>query len=319
MQRKKDTLNKIKVALIGCGFIGLYGSNDKKTKKYFKFITHFQTINFHPNFTPFIAVDKDKNKLLDAKKSGFKYTYTSIDQIENKNEIDVVVIALPAMERFKVINKFNMVKAIICEKPLAFSYNEILKIENHCKKHKINLYVNYWRRYDKKIVKLKESLLKYKLGKFQTGFATYGGSFFSNGVHVVDLIDFLLGPIKSIDKANSDNEEDKDYLIKIKGNKKIFLSFINFKFYRELYLDLWGGDGRIILAHESLDLFFYKKKKHRSLSDNYEISFDKVRHEKSDAGEALLNLYKKVFLDLSNKKINIDCSSKYWMKLIRVD
>ena len=319
MHRKTNTLNKLKVALIGCGFIGLSGTSDNKTKKYFNFITHFQTINFHSKFIPYIAVDKDKAKLKKAQKLGFQHIYTSIDEINIKSEIDVLVVALPPSERFDIIKNFNMVRAIICEKPLALSFQEILKIENHCKKNKINLYVNYWRRYDKKIIKLKKSLLKKRIGNFQTGFATYGGSFFSNGVHLLDVIDFLLGPIKSIVKTNFDLGNDQGYLITLKNKKNIFISFIKFDFYREIYIDFWGSEGRVIVAHEGLDLFFCRKKNHRSLSNNFEVSMDNMKKENTNASESLLNLYEKVFLDLKNKIFFTDFSSKKWMKLLTSD
>ena len=90
-------------------------------------------------------------------------------------------------------------------------------------------------------------------------------------------------------------------------------------FYREIYIDFWGSEGRVIVAHESLDVFFCRKKNHRSLSNNFEVSMDNMKKENTNASEALLNLYEKVFLDIKNKNFFTDLSSKNWMKLLTLE
>ena len=44
-----------------------------------------------------------------------------------------------------------------------------------------------------------------------------------------------------------------------------------------------------------------------------------MKKENTNASEALLNLYEKVFLDLKNKNFFTDLSSKNWMKLLTLE
>ncbi len=289
------------VALIGCGRIGLSYEGDAKTRKFIKFITHAQIIKEHPAYRLFVAIDPKTTHQTQAKRYGFEHVYATIDDCDKKNEIDVLVIATPSDLRFTIMQNFPHVKAIICEKPLALSFEEITKIEQFCKAHHIVLHVNFWRRYDAAMQQLRDGELVARIGQLQQGFALYGGGLMNNGVHVIDIIDMLFGPICSMIKVVDGMKDNPHLNIDLPNDKSIYLAPINFEHYREIYIDLWGTNGRLVIGHEGLDVFCYPKVEHRALENHYEIGLDLVQRYTTGASAALYNLYEAVHADIRNK------------------
>ncbi|MEM7071882.1 MAG: Gfo/Idh/MocA family oxidoreductase [Pseudomonadota bacterium] len=294
-------MKKLNIALIGCGKIALSYEGDKKTQRFFNYITHAQTIKKHPNYHMLIAVDPLEKQRKLAKEYGFDFVVENIDALDQKQEIDVLVIATPPNLRFELIKNFPHVKAIICEKPLAMTLNEAVAIENFCMQNNIILHVNFWRRYDRSMINLAKGGLHQKIGHLQHGFALYGNGLMNNGIHMIDLIDMLVGPIDMIHKMDDEIKDNPLLDIRLQNHKHISMAPVDFNCYREIYLDLWGQIGRLIIAYEGLNIFYYPKTSNRALENHYEINMDNVEKYPSGAGDALYDLYQTVYDDLLSK------------------
>ena len=78
---------------------------------------------------------------------------------------------------------------------------------------------------------------------------------------------------------------------------------------------MWGDTGRLVIAHEGLDIFSFPKTDHRSVQNNYEINLDKMVKIKTDASYALFNLYQQVYEDiLINKAYKPNSYDKLFYK-----
>ena len=104
--------------------------------------------------------------------------------------IDVVVIASNTSNHFLNIKQaFNInPKIILCEKPLASNINEINQIYKLCKKKNIKLIINYNRRFDTSMIKLKKDIYSKKYGILRSLNCTYNKGLLNNGSHLLDLL-----------------------------------------------------------------------------------------------------------------------------------
>ena len=78
----------------------------------------------------------------------------------------------------------------------------------------------------------------------------------------------------------------------------ITFSPINFDFYRDIYLDIWGSKGRVEIFQEGLFIRYSRINKHRAISNTKEISIDKGIIQKTDCGISYYNLYDDLYKSL---------------------
>lgn len=89
-------------------------------------------------------------------------------------------------------------KLIFCEKPVTSSLAETEKVVEECSKANIPLAVNYTRRWDPDILKLKTDMNAGQWGTLRSIVGLYNKGILNNGSHMLDLLHFLVGPMKII-------------------------------------------------------------------------------------------------------------------------
>lgn len=161
-----------------------------------------------------------------ARRHGVPEFYTDADKILNHPDINAVYIATPPNRHAEyAIKAAEAGKAVYVEKPMARSYEECLHMIEACKKHKVPLYVAYYRRALPYFLKIKELIDDRVIGDIQnvqiqlvkqakpddllppdqrSGWRTEpsvsgGGYFHDLGTHQLDLLEFLLGPVSKAD------------------------------------------------------------------------------------------------------------------------
>ena len=289
-----------KTILIGFGKIGAGYAKDKLMSNSIKYSTHVQVLQDHPCFDLEAVVDKDLLSLKEAKDLWFvDKAVQDITLIENPEEFDVAVIAIPPNGRLEVIKKFPNLRAIILEKPVADNIIEARKIFEYCKKNEILVQVNFGKRFDKKILKHLKNLTK-DIGKIQSAFGLYGNGLKNNGSHLIDWARMFLGEVSWVQSLGNGNfiEEgpiidDKNFPFVMGFESKVLLMVQSLKFekYRENSLDFWGENGRLFFPQEGLISLFYKKKNHRFSQNDYEIENDIQISDLMDQSKSLYNLY----------------------------
>ena len=310
----------LKTILIGFGNIAANYADDLAMKKWFKYSTHLQVLDDHPDFHLKAIVDNNIIALEKAKGLGtIPEVKLNVDDLDNPDEFDVAILAIPPKGRIDIIKKLSKVKAIIFEKPLAVDICDGQNIIDFCQDRQIIAEVNFPRRFDEKILKSKEKLSN-DLGEIQSAFAIYGNGLNNNGSHLLDLTRMLLGDCVWV-QSLANGEFDKNSSIKndlnipfalgFKNGVKLCAQVVKFENYREVYLDLWGVKGRLSFLQEGLLSAYSSLKKHRFSENDYELENDNRLISLMDQSNAMYNLYDFLNLKIKNKDFsneNLICS-----------
>lgn len=147
--------------------------------------------------------------------------YDDADALINDPDVDAVYIATPpGLHKEYTIKVAEAGKPVYVEKPMALNWAECNDMIAACKEARVPLYVAYYRRAQPRFVKIKELLEDKAIGdvrfvstiQYQKASANVkdpknlpwrvqpelsgGGLFFDLASHTLDILDFLLGPIK---------------------------------------------------------------------------------------------------------------------------
>lgn len=302
----------LKTVLIGFGKIAAGYSKDQRMNKFFNYSTHAKILKDHPNFLLKAVVDNDQNCLDEAKNNwGVEEVVKNLDELKDINEFDVAVIAIPPKGRFDVIKKFNNLKAIVLEKPIAEDIDEALKISEFCESKRILVQVNFPRRFDYKIVNHIKNFSN-ELGEIQCAFGLYGNGLQNNGSHLIDLARLFLGNVnwvqsqanlKFVNEGPILNDKNFPFTIGFDSNVNLMVQVVKYQYYRELMLDIWATNGRLTLIQESLLSSISFKRSHRFLENNFEIESDKPILKLMDQSNAMYYLYSNLYDAIIGKGI----------------
>ncbi len=300
----------LKTILIGFGNIAANYADDIFMQKWFKYSTHLQVLRDHPEFYLKAIVDENNFALNKAKSLGnIPEVKQNIDELDDPEEFEVAILAIPPEDRLKIMNKLPKIKAIIFEKPLANNISDAQDIIDLCQKKRIIAEVNFPRRFDEKVLANKNKLQN-DLGQLQSAFGIYGNGLNNNGSHLLDLTRMLIGDCiwaQSLANGLSDdvspikNDFNIPFALGFKNGVKLFVQFVKFENYREVYLDLWGTKGRLSFLQEGLVSAYSSLKRHRFSEYDNELENDNRLISLMDQSNAMYNLYDFLNLKIKNK------------------
>jgi predicted dehydrogenase len=206
-------LEKVRWGIIGCGDV-----TEVKSGPAFQIINHSELV----------AVMRRTGKL--AKDYAERYHvpkwYDDADALINDPDVNAIYIATPpGSHKEYTLKAAKAGKLVYVEKPMARSYAECQEMIAACEKAGVPLYVAYYRRAQPRFLKVKELLENGAIGEVRFVSATQyqkdteateagkqtehlswrvqpelagGGLFFDLASHTLDIFDFLLGPIKTV-------------------------------------------------------------------------------------------------------------------------
>ena len=209
-------------AIIGLGKIG-FEADVKIAKKYV--LSYARAFSLHRGFNLTAGFDVDKSKLNAFEKEYRVPGYHYKDLRGHLKDIEVVVISVPPKEHFKVfkeVTSFCRPRMIVMEKPLALNLREGREMVKICKDKKISLYVNYFRRVDPGIGKLKECIDRKRWGRLRHVNIYYGQDLLNNGSHFIDLMLYLLGNPDDIKVLHRRDRNNPDFAF---WYKQLLVSF----------------------------------------------------------------------------------------------
>ena len=147
-----------------------------------------------------------------ARARGVSAVYADYLDMFESESLDVVSLCTPSTVRREVIEQAIAcgVRAILCEKPLAATPGEAEAIRDHVSASGIQLVVNYTRRWDPVVVRLRESLRAGRIGEVQAVTGWYTKGIIHNGTHWLDLVNYLLTgapqPVRVLGRVADDME-----------------------------------------------------------------------------------------------------------------
>lgn len=197
---------KIKIALVGCGRIAK---------------SHFQAISHHHDKLTLTAVcDINANAAIEASKQYQVEAYTSLSDMLQVVDADIVALCTPSgLHASQTIMIAQTGRHVITEKPMATRWSDGLSMVEACDKAGVQLFVIKQNRLNDTLQLLKQALDRQRFGEiymanvnvFWTRPQTYydqapwrgtwaldGGAFMNQASHYVDLIQWLLGPVESV-------------------------------------------------------------------------------------------------------------------------
>ncbi len=201
------------VILIGLGNIGMM--YDVEYQQIDKVLTHARAFSQHKSFTICCAVDTSSEaRSLFTHRYGCQ-SYSSIEEALEYHYPQIAVIATPTESHLgisKQLLSHIALKAILCEKPLAYSLDEAKELVELCQIRECALYVNYMRRVDPAVLRIKNMISSNQFSPPIKGFCFYSKGLFHNGSHFFNLLEFWLGSYQSHIVCNEGRKwADQDY------------------------------------------------------------------------------------------------------------
>ena len=265
--------------IIGLGNVGaLY---DKNLKHHVT--THLKSLEILKEFNLSYVIDtnKTKKKLISNNKINFSNKISKIKSLVKKSTF--IVLSTPTsthLNVFKKLTKFNL-KNIFFEKPIGKNLLECKKIIQICKKKKIKIYTNYFRRDLDSFKKIKSSIQNNHIGKILSGEFIYDKYLLNNGCHAIDLLNYFFNDdnkfkiIKILKKRREKKGIISEFIIKKKSSQFLFKCNENLK-NRNLEFKIYGTKGYIHFCQAKkslLKVILYNKK--TKVFEKFENEFNK--------------------------------------------
>ena len=276
-------MTNISCALIGLGNIGF----DYKRNTLDSIQNHAKALHSINKFKLICGIDKSYKKIKQFKKIYKVNTFKNLNEAKKLYNPELFVVSVSSVNLFSIVKKIALnfkPKVIVCEKPIAYQYNKILKLVNLLKKKKIKLFINFQRRSDPSYISLKKSIKKNKIKMM--GKVFYEKGFIYNCCHYINLMMFVFGKYKSH---------------KVLMRKKLN----NFDYRINTLVQFERADVNFFYKRKSIKEFEFKNDKNhlikfKDLSINYNSQKFKNTLKYSQK-----NFYIELLKDIFNKKANI--------------
>ncbi len=239
--RTKAMLN---CAIIGCGNIaGGYDTPDDDQIR-----THAKAFQQHSGCHLVGVCDSDLGKAIKfAQIWGVPFATVDPAEFLARCKPDILSICTPTHthEELFQLACAHHVKRVWLEKPAAGSLVAVERMLSLAASTKLQVWVNYFRRYDPGFIEIKSRLPK--LGKIQHVRVLYTKGLHHNGSHVVDLLLWYFGEITEININEVLNDPDFPSIsAKLKtATADIDLVALDYKAYEMFEVDILGETGRI--------------------------------------------------------------------------
>tara|TARA_Y100000768_G_C23938925_1_gene664057 strand:- start:240 stop:1217 length:978 start_codon:yes stop_codon:yes gene_type:complete len=309
-----------KVLLIGLGQIGAgYDINNLNSDHV---LTHANAVTKHKNFQLIAGVDESHEKRI---KFSNAYNIDSFKNIDNeiiKINPSIVIIATPTETHLNVIKqvleKLNP-KLILCEKPLAYTFDSAKEIVNICKKRKIELFVNYMRQSDPSTSEIKKMIIDNIIEKPIKANIWYSKGVFNNGSHLFNLLEKWLGQTKRLHLINGGNrvgmyDYEPDFFVQYEEGCANFLSSREEHF--SLYtIELITKSGRLFYSNGGENITWQSIEidqnypEYKVLSENYKVI-------KNQLHVAQLNVLNNIDSFINNRSFDL-CSGDQALETVK--
>jgi len=273
----------VRTSLIGLGKMG---------------ISHCAIINAHPDLELIAVCDSSAFVLKAMEKYSSFLTYTDYKKMIDENDIEALFVATPTKFHAEmVLYALGKNIHVFCEKPLSLNLEHGRMMVDKAEKNKLVNQVGYHNRfigtfnYMKNLVErnilgniyhfLGEAygpvvVRSKKEGTWRSDSSQGGGCLFDYASHVVNLMQFILGDILSVNgavlkKIFSKNIEDAVYSEIILANGVNGFLSVNWseETYRKMttQLTVWGTEGKIIADAQEVKIYLK--------TENEQLGFEK--------------------------------------------
>lgn len=266
-------------------------------------ISHCAIVNAHPQLDLVAVCDTSSLVLNVFKKYSPVNCYTDYKKLFENETLDCVVIATPTKFHFDMV-RIALEKGIhvFCEKPFSLHVNEGEQLQRIAEEKQLVNQVGYHNRfigtfnYFKQLLESKAIgelyhflgeaygpvVTRKKGGTWRSKGAEGGGCLFDYASHVINLIEFILGDIESVDgtqlkKIYSNDVEDAVYSTLMLENGVSGILSVNWsdETYRKMstQVTVSGTLGKIVADAQEIKIYLKKENKKLGLEKGWTIKY----------------------------------------------
>ena len=239
-----------KCLIAGLGRIGL--CYDLNIDPSIGIYSHARAFELHEAFELVGGVDSLSGPRLLFENHYQKPSYSNLTTALNKTKPDIVVIAVPADKHSELLDttlSCRSVKVILCEKPFGMDPEKARDYLKHCDYANIRLFVNYVRRSDPGAIEVKRRIRSGIIASPLKGTAWYTRGLLNNGSHLINLLEFWLGPVqqtKITDSSSVCDQHDSEIDVQILfQHGTVSLRSAWGEFYTHNAIELLSPSGRL--------------------------------------------------------------------------
>ncbi|OFW11421.1 MAG: hypothetical protein A3H96_00525 [Acidobacteria bacterium RIFCSPLOWO2_02_FULL_67_36] len=243
----------LRAAIIGCGQIA--GACDEWTGPD-EIYTHAKAYQLQraTNLVAVADVDERRARAFSAR-WGHPAPYADVSRMLAVEAPDIVSICTPDETHLAILDlclDARGLKAVWCEKPLATEADAAEALVVEYERRGIVLAVNYQRRWDALVGRVKAALERGELGTVQKVVVYYSKGIAHNGSHALDLLLDWFGPSSNVQVLGSHldftaDDPTVDALLRF-GNVPVYLIGLDERAYGIFELHLLGTRGRMSLT-----------------------------------------------------------------------
>jgi UDP-N-acetyl-2-amino-2-deoxyglucuronate dehydrogenase len=179
---------KIRFALVGCGRISA---------------NHFDALGKHADRAELVGVcDIDPAALANAVSRTGAKGFNALDALLAGTDADVIILATPSgLHADQAVQVAAAGRHVMTEKPMATRWQDGKRMVHACDQAGVHLFVVKQNRRNATLQLLKRAVERRRFGRIYmvtiNVFWT-GGAFMNQASHYVDLLDWLIGPVESV-------------------------------------------------------------------------------------------------------------------------
>lgn len=249
-----------KVGIIGAGNIGAQfdqpGSQDV--------LTHAHAYSLHPNFEVCGFVDVDYNQAQAATSKWGGRAYANLAEFIAIEHPEIISVCTPDNTHALVVKQLagSGILGGILEKPLVDTLPHAQALAKALPP-KTKFLVNYSRFFVPEFIKLQRQITQGQYGALLTGTGYYGKGLFHNGSHLISLLLWFFGSLKSAIKLGqvldfTESDPSISAAITFKHDTHIVIQAVNRQYYNLFELDLLFEQGRIRIIDSGFNIEVYK-------------------------------------------------------------
>lgn len=240
----------LRALVVGLGQVGMGYDMDQASDRYV--LTHCRALQQHPKFELVGAVEEDASRRELFQRVYDLPAYACLQEALMSRPPDVVVVATPtpthAAVLFAVLQNASP-KAILCEKPLSYDFQEACEMEAACRSGGVALYVNYMRRSDSGVAEVRNRILSGNISPPLKGVCWYTKGLFNSGSHFLNLFEYWLGDVQQsdvLDKGRIWNgvDPEPDLRVEFERGSMFFLALCE-EDYSHCSVEMLGKTGRL--------------------------------------------------------------------------
>jgi predicted dehydrogenase len=187
------------VLIIGCGAIA--GGYDTERPVGTWPLTHAGAFQRHGGFRLAACVDIDFERCESfAQRWAVGSACRDMQAAASEAPYDIVSICSPTAMHAEHIEAALALgpQLIFCEKPITADLGDAGRLIDACEAAGVRLAVNLTRRWAPDVVRIRDDLATGRWGRVRAANAVYNKGVLHNGVHLVDLLRFLVGPLSLV-------------------------------------------------------------------------------------------------------------------------